>query len=50
MVTLWRSSKGAEPDALQVARPVLNREREETGEGPHLVLTQRESEISRWGP
>jgi hypothetical protein len=49
MVTPWRSSKGAEPDALEVARPVLNGEREKTGKGPHLVLTQRECKISRWG-
>ena len=31
---------GVEPDALQGASPVLNGEREETGEGPHLALTQ----------
>jgi hypothetical protein len=40
MVTPWRTIKGAEPDAIKVASPVLNGEREETGEGPRLALTQ----------
>src|SRR5438128_43869 len=40
MVTPWRRITGAEPDAIKVARPVLNGEREETGEGPRLALTQ----------
>jgi len=40
MVPPWRTLTGAEPDAIQVARPVLNGAREETGEGPRLALTQ----------
>ena len=36
----WRTITGAEPDAIKVASPVLNGEREETGEGPRLALTQ----------
>jgi hypothetical protein len=38
--TPWRPITGAEPDAIKVASPVLNGEREETGEGPRLALTQ----------
>jgi len=34
-------TKGAAPDAVKAARPVLNGEREETGWGPRLALTQR---------
>ncbi len=33
-------NQGAEPDAIKVASPVFNGEREETGEGPRLALTQ----------
>src|SRR5437868_14882398 len=47
MVTPWRRIKGAEPDAMKVASPVLNGEREETGEGPRLALTQLECDIFR---
>jgi hypothetical protein len=39
MVPPWRTIKGAEPDAIKVASPVLNGEREETGEGLRLALT-----------
>ena len=41
MVTPWRRIKGAEPDAIKVASPVLNGEDEETGrKALRLVLTQ----------
>ncbi len=41
MGTPWRPIKGAEPDAIQVARPVLNGGDEETGLlRPRLVATQ----------
>jgi len=37
----WRTITGAEPDAIKVARPVLNGEDEETGRKVlRLVLTQ----------
>ena len=35
-----RLIEGVEPDAMKVASPVLNGEREETEEGPRLALTQ----------
>jgi len=39
-------TSGAAPDAVKAARPVLNREDEETGRKVlRLVLTQRECEI-----
>ena len=42
MVTPWRPIKGAEPDALKGASPVLNGGDEETGlVRPRLVATQR---------
>jgi hypothetical protein len=38
----WRVTKGAAPDAVKAARPVLNGEDEETGlKVLRLVLTQR---------
>ena len=38
----WRVTKGAAPDAVKAARPVLNGEDEETGRKVlRLVLTQR---------
>ncbi len=37
-----RLTAGVEPDAVKAASPVLNGEREETGEGPRLALTQLE--------
>ena len=41
MVTPWRPIKGAEPDAIKVASPVLNGGDEETGLlRPRLVATQ----------
>ena len=41
MVTPWRSIKGAEPDAVKAASPVLNGGDEETGlYRPRLVATQ----------
>jgi hypothetical protein len=41
MVPPWSMITGAEPDAIKVARPVLNGEDEETGrKALHLVLTQ----------
>jgi hypothetical protein len=41
MVTPWRTIKGAEPDAIKVASPVLNGEDEETGrKALRLVFTQ----------
>src|SRR5436853_5524747 len=43
MVTPWRLIKGAEPDALKGASPVLNGGDEETGlVRPRLVATQLE--------
>jgi len=51
MVTPWRLIKGAEPDALKGASPVLNGGDEETGlVRPRLVATQREcgKSVCRW--
>ena len=46
----WRPITGAEPDAMKVARPVLNGEDEETGrKALRLVLTQREGRLSNAG-
>ena len=47
MVTPWRPIKGAEPDAIKVASPVLNGGDEETGLlRPRLVATQLRQQVS----
>ena len=58
MVTPWRTIKGAEPDAIKVASPVLNAGNEETGllgnapcsyaTGMCLFLSNRHVLISRY--
>jgi IS5 family transposase len=46
MAAPWRVTKGAAPDAVQAARPVLNGGDEETGlYRPRLVATQLRQQV-----
>ena len=48
--SMWRRTSGAAPDAVKVARPVLNGEDEETGrKALRLVLTQLHSLFGKSG-